>query len=99
MRKRLFVVCWFLAVSACAQTIAIRAGNLIDPATGMVAKDQIILVKDQKIQAVGPAIAIPKDAQIVDLSKEMGDARDHGRAYARDPEREVFPGTGSQLPD
>lgn len=70
MRKRLFVVCLLLAVSAAAQTIAIRAGNLIDPATGAVAKNQVILVKDKKIQAVGASVAIPKEAQLVDLSSE-----------------------------
>src|SRR5689334_17285391 len=70
MRKRLFVVCLLLAVSAAAQTIAIRAGNLIDPATGAVAKNQVILVKDKKIQAVGASVTIPKDAEIVDLSSE-----------------------------
>jgi len=53
-----------------AQTVAIRAGNLIDPATGTVAKNQIILVKDQKITDVGPSVAIPAGAQVVDLSNE-----------------------------
>jgi len=68
--KRLLAACLLLAVSACAQTIAIRAGNLIDPATGTVAKNQTVLVKDKKIQAVGSAVSIPKDAQIIDLSSE-----------------------------
>jgi imidazolonepropionase-like amidohydrolase len=58
------------AAPAWAQTVAIRAGNLIDPATGTVAKGQIILVKDKKIVDVGPAVAIPKDAEVVDLSSE-----------------------------
>ncbi len=70
MRIRILLVCLLFAVSAAAQTIAIRAGNLIDPATGAVAKNQIILVKDKKIQIVGAGVAIPKDAQVVDLSDE-----------------------------
>ena len=53
-----------------AQTVAIRAGNLVDPATGSVAKNQIIIVKDQKITDVGPNVTIPSDAQIIDLSNE-----------------------------
>ena len=53
-----------------AQTVAIRAGNLIDPATGTVAKNQIILVKDKKIVDVGSSVAIPDGAEIVDLSNE-----------------------------
>ncbi|MGC2446836.1 MAG: amidohydrolase family protein [Candidatus Sulfotelmatobacter sp.] len=70
MGKRLFVMCVSLAVSAWAQTVAVRAGNLIDPATGKFSRNQIILVKDQKILAVGPNVDIPKDSQIVDLSNE-----------------------------
>ena len=58
------------ALPAMGQTIAIRAGNLVDPAKGTVSKDQVILVKDGKITAVGAGVAIPKDAQVVDLSKE-----------------------------
>jgi len=58
------------ALPAMAQTIAIRAGNLIDPAKGTVSKDQIIVVKDGKITAVGPGVSIPKGAEVVDLSKE-----------------------------
>jgi imidazolonepropionase-like amidohydrolase len=53
-----------------AQTIAIRAGHLIDPATGNVSTNQMIVVKDKKILDVGPALAIPKDAQVIDLSSE-----------------------------
>lgn len=70
MRTKLFVLILllFFASSAFAQTIAIRAGNLIDPAHGTVAKNQIILVQDTKITAVGPNVAIPKDAIVVDLS-------------------------------
>jgi imidazolonepropionase-like amidohydrolase len=60
----------FFASPVWAQTVAIRAGNLIDPATGTVAKNQIILVKDKKIVDVGPNVAIPNDAEIVDLSNE-----------------------------
>jgi imidazolonepropionase-like amidohydrolase len=60
----------FFALPAWAQTVAIRAGNLIDPATGTVAKNQIILVKDKRIVDVGPSVAIPNDAEVVDLSNE-----------------------------
>ena len=70
MRKWLFAASLLLAIPTWAQTVAIRAGNLIDPATGSVAKNQIILVKDQKIVEVGPNVAIPKDSQVIDLSSE-----------------------------
>lgn len=59
-----------LAAPVWSQTVAIRAGNLIDPATGTVSKNQIILVKDKKIVEVGPAVTIPSEAEVVDLSSE-----------------------------
>ena len=70
MIKKFSLLFFLFTMSAAAQTIAIRAGNLIDPAKGTVAKDQIILVESGKITAVGTGLAIPKDAQVVDLSKE-----------------------------
>jgi len=69
MRKLLLTICLLLALPAWSQTIAIRAGNLIDPANGTVSKDQVILVKDGKISAVGHGLEIPTDAEFVDLSK------------------------------
>lgn len=57
-----------LSGPAFAQTVAIRAGNLVDPATGTVAENQLILVQDGKITAVGARAEIPKDAHVVDLS-------------------------------
>ena len=47
MRKLVLAACLLLAIPAWAQTVAIRAGNLIDPATGAVARNQIILVQDK----------------------------------------------------
>lgn len=68
MWERLLAVLLFFSLSASAQTTAIRAGHLIDPATGTVANNQTILVKEGKIVAVGPQVRIPADAEIVDLS-------------------------------
>jgi imidazolonepropionase-like amidohydrolase len=68
MLRRIAVLLLLCAVGAGAQTIAIRAGNLIDPATGGVSKNQIIVVKDGKISAVGPNAQIPEGAQTIDLS-------------------------------
>jgi imidazolonepropionase-like amidohydrolase len=52
-----------------AQTTAIKAGNLIDPATGEVTQDAVILVKKGRIAEVGPNVAIPGEAKTIDLSK------------------------------
>ena len=42
------------------QTVAIKAGHLVDPADGKAAKDQIILVEAKKITAVGTEIDLSK---------------------------------------
>jgi len=70
MTRRLLSLCLFLALPAAAQTVALRAGHVIDPATGTVAKDQVILVENGKIKSIGAGTAIPKEAQVVDLSNE-----------------------------
>ncbi len=67
-----------LAVSVSAQPapvtpvapriVAVRAGRLIDPATGSIATDQIILVKGNRFEAIGRGLAIPAGAEVIDLS-------------------------------
>jgi imidazolonepropionase-like amidohydrolase len=49
---------------------AIQAGRLVDVAAGRVRDDQLILVQDGKVTAVGPrgSVAIPAGATVVDLS-------------------------------
>ena len=72
MRVKAFAILLFLIFSSgvAAQTIAIRAGHVVDTAKGTESSDQIILVKDGKIAEVGANVAIPQDAEIVDLSRE-----------------------------
>jgi imidazolonepropionase-like amidohydrolase len=48
---------------------AIKAGRLIDVVTGTMLTNQIILVDSNMIIDIGSGIAIPKDAEIIDLSK------------------------------
>ena len=50
--------------------VAIHAGRLIDPASGRMLMDQIILVRSGRITAVGPSgqVKPPADAQLIDLS-------------------------------
>ena len=59
-----------LGTRAAAQVTAIKAGHFIDAESGTVLADQVILVKDGLIQAVGPKLAIPKDAKVIDLSDQ-----------------------------
>jgi imidazolonepropionase-like amidohydrolase len=54
-----------------APVIAIRAGRLFESRSGKTLTNQIILVREDKITAVGSpeAVQIPPDAQVIDLSK------------------------------
>ena len=54
-----------------AQPTAIRAGQLIDVEQGVVLTNQIILVEDGQITAVGADIEIPNDARVIDLSASV----------------------------
>jgi len=66
----LAMVLWLLcAHAASAQVIAIKAGRLIDPDTSAVLTDQLILIRQNKIQAVGKGLSIPAGARIIDLSQ------------------------------
>ncbi len=51
-----------------AQTIAIRAGNIIDVENGQAVANQVILIEDGMIQAVGSNVSIPSGAEVIDLS-------------------------------
>ena len=62
------VVALALSSLAVAQVTVVRAGRLIDPDSGTVLTNQVILIKDGKIQAVGGALALPADAKVIDLS-------------------------------
>ncbi len=79
-----------------APITAIKAGRLIDPATGTVALNQIILVQNRRFLAVGPSIAIPKGAQVIDLSMltvlpGLVDAHNHlALTYKDVPERNSY---------
>jgi imidazolonepropionase-like amidohydrolase len=69
-RALVSILVWSLAATLSAQVTAIRAGQLVDPASGTAAKNQVILVENGKITAVGPGLAIPPGATVVDLSKK-----------------------------
>ncbi len=70
IRNILIVIsAFFVAAIVTAQTAAIRAGKLIDPDSGKVLTSQTILIRDNRIEAVGNNVTIPADAKIIDLSK------------------------------
>jgi imidazolonepropionase-like amidohydrolase len=54
---------------AAAQVTAIKAGRLIDPDRGAVLTGQVILIRANKVEAVGQGLAIPEGATVIDLSR------------------------------
>jgi imidazolonepropionase-like amidohydrolase len=50
------------------QVIAVRAGRLFDSRAGTLLTNQVILIKGDRIMLVGPSLAIPPGAQVIDLS-------------------------------
>lgn len=69
MKQLLCVFGLLLAIAAQAQTTVIKAGKLIDTETGTVLENQLIVIEADTIKAVGANIAVPKNAEIIDLSK------------------------------
>ncbi|HXY00678.1 MAG TPA: amidohydrolase family protein [Candidatus Limnocylindrales bacterium] len=52
-----------------AQVTVIKAGRLVQTEEGTVAKDQLIVVRGNRIEAVGAGVTIPANATVIDLSK------------------------------
>jgi imidazolonepropionase-like amidohydrolase len=58
------------ATAASQDLIAIRAGRLVDVERGEIRRDQVILVRGDRIESVQPAsAATPRGARVVDLSR------------------------------
>ena len=75
MRRRIFVqnvivltLIFLLNGPVHAQLKVIKAGRLIDPVSGKATTDVIILVDGVTIKSVGKNVAIPTDAEIIDLT-------------------------------
>ena len=79
-----------------APITAIRAGRLVDPATGTAATNQVILVQGGRFTAIGPNVAIPAGATVIDLSAltvvpGLVDAHNHlALTYKEVPERNIY---------
>jgi imidazolonepropionase-like amidohydrolase len=70
LKKLILLFCsLFLCGTVFAQVTVIKAGRLILPDQGTVASDQVIVIRGNKIEAVGSGIPIPADATVIDLSK------------------------------
>src|SRR3974377_295968 len=60
------LVCVFSSIAA-AQVTVVRAGRLVEPDSGTVLTDQVIVVADGKIQAVGKGLGVPPGGKLIDL--------------------------------
>lgn len=69
---RLFPRCFVVLVisTLCsAQVTAIKAGRLIDVDAGKVLTNQVIIIRNNKIESIASGTAIPADATVIDLSR------------------------------
>ena len=55
-------------LAAPTQVVAIRAGRLFDARTGTMRANQVVLITGDRITDVGPSVAIPAGARVIDLS-------------------------------
>lgn len=46
----------------------VKAGKLVDPDQGTIVSDQVIVIRDNKVEAVGKGIPVPAGATVIDLS-------------------------------
>jgi imidazolonepropionase-like amidohydrolase len=59
-----------VSVTAAQTVTVIRAGRLIDVDKGEVRRDQLVVVRDERIESIQPASAkLPAGARIIDLSR------------------------------
>ncbi|QDA59289.1 Xaa-Pro dipeptidase [Hymenobacter jejuensis] len=70
--KLLIIIALYFSLCHAAQAQsklkAIKAGRLVDVVKGTVLTNQIILIDNDKIVDVGPSLAIPQGAEVIDLS-------------------------------
>ena len=82
--------------AAAPAVTAIRAGRLLDPEAGRIVANQIILIEGARIRDVGPNVAIPAGAQVIDLSQAtvmpgLVEAHNHlALTYKPVPENNVY---------
>jgi imidazolonepropionase-like amidohydrolase len=67
--RRFAITLLVLASSpAAGQTVAVRAGRLIDGSGGAPVRNAVIVIERGRITAVGAGVAVPAGARVIDLS-------------------------------
>jgi imidazolonepropionase-like amidohydrolase len=85
-----------LSAQAPAPVTAIRAGRLLDPDAGRILTNQIIVIEGTRIRDVGPNVAIPAGAHVIDLSQMtvmpgLVDSHNHlALTYKPEPESNIY---------
>jgi len=75
---------------------AIRAGRLLDPESGTITRNAVILVQGGRFTAVGADVAVPSGTKVIDLSTltvmpGLVDAHNHlALTYKENPERNDY---------
>jgi imidazolonepropionase-like amidohydrolase len=96
MRLPALAVLIAVATPVAAQVTVIRAGRLLDPESGTIATNQMIVVDSGRFRAVGAGLAIPAGADVIDLSAMtvmpgLVDAHNHlALTYKEEPERNIY---------
>ena len=71
MRAFACLLVWFASCGwMLGQVTVVRAGRLVDPDSGTVLSNQIIVISGNRIQAVGPELQIPAGTKVIDLSNK-----------------------------
>jgi imidazolonepropionase-like amidohydrolase len=84
------------AAQPAAAVTAVRAGRLLDPETGQVLTNQVLLIEGNRIRDVGPNVTVPAGAQTIDLSNltvmpGLVEAHNHlALTYKPVPENNVY---------
>ncbi len=69
LAKQALLLCFlFISSPVMAQVTAIRAGHIIDVASGQALANQTIIVENGLIQSIGSNVSIPANAEVIDLS-------------------------------
>jgi len=61
------VVAAQVAPPAAAGPVVVRAARLLDPKSGAIVRNAVVVIQGANISAAGPAAAIPSGAQVIDL--------------------------------
>lgn len=86
----------FVPAFLCAQVTALRVGHLVNPESGAVADNQVILIQAGRFTSIGGTASIPTGAEVIDLSKEyvtpgLVDAHNHlALTYKEEPEHNSY---------